>query len=100
MSFYFCFGYVSFRLFIFLISISFMICNVNWKWVFFEPLLHYPKNKDEIVNVCINAKRHHIHANKQIMPYDGNGVGQDDMIKLLSIKTSKFSDMSQLDLVI
>ncbi len=51
-------------LFIFLISISFMICNINWKWVFFAPLLHSPKNKDEIVNVRINIKRHHIHANK------------------------------------
>jgi uncharacterized membrane protein len=34
-------------LLIFLISISFMICNINWKWVLFEPLLHSSKNKDE-----------------------------------------------------
>lgn len=56
---------------------------------FFAPLLHSPKNKDEIVNVCINIKRHHIHANKQMMPYDGNDVGQDYMTKLLSIRGSK-----------
>jgi hypothetical protein len=32
---FFCFSYVSIDLFIFLISISFMISNVNWKWVFY-----------------------------------------------------------------
>jgi hypothetical protein len=64
MSFFFVLAMYILDLFIFLISISFMVCNVIWKWVFFKPLLHYPKTKDEIVNVCISEKRHHIHANK------------------------------------